>query len=321
MALERVKALRRRRRPDLFVVAATMTKTNRALLSALRRGGVAAEWLTPDRIEVRTAPGDVVLSRLDVAQTLDGVEPGTWELRRAQRAGVVVLNDTSALLRSHDKLATALTLAGAGVPHPRTAHVGAPDAEPPLRLPVVVKPRFGSWGRDVYACESPAEYRRCLERLCDRTWFRAHGVLVQELVPPQGHDLRVLVAGGTVVGAVGRDAAPGEWRTNVALGARRRPEAPGARACTLAVGAAAAVGGALVGIDLLPLDGGDYVVLEVNAAVDFTPEYSLPGGNVFDDVAAVLAAELREAAGSGTGSSARRGRACAGAGDARATGS
>jgi RimK family alpha-L-glutamate ligase len=262
------------------------------LLAAARRLGITAEWLPADAIASRLTPGDTVLARFDVRPTLDGVEPGVWELRRAQRSGVIVLNETSSLLRSHDKLATALVLADAGVPHPRTAHVGESGAEPPLPLPVVLKPRFGSWGRDVFLCRSRAEYDRCLARVRNRAWFLAHGVLVQELVPPLGHDLRVLVACGRVVGAIERRAALREWRTNLALGARRHPAAPSGRAVELALGAARAVSGDLVGIDLLPLPDGDYAVLEVNGAVDFTGAYSLAGGDVFEDVAQAVAATI-----------------------------
>jgi glutathione synthase/RimK-type ligase-like ATP-grasp enzyme len=125
-------------------------------------------------------------------------------------------------------------------------------------------------------------------------WFRRQGALVQALIPPQGYDLRIVVAGGEVVGAVERRARRGEWRTNVALGGRRRPVEPEPGARLVALTAASAVGADLVGVDLLPGPSGGYVALEVNGAVDFTPEYALDGSDVFEDAAAAL---LRAVAG------------------------
>src|SRR5262249_34135721 len=107
-----------------------------------------------------------------------------------------------------------------------------------------------------------------------RVWFNATGAVAQRLVPPCGFDLRIVVAAGRIVGAVMRQAAPGEWRTNVALGAQRVPVTPPQEACELALAAADAVGGHLLGIDLLPLPGAGWMVLEVNGAVDFTSAYS-----------------------------------------------
>jgi glutathione synthase/RimK-type ligase-like ATP-grasp enzyme len=152
--------------------------------------------------------------------------------------------------------------------------------EPPLPFPFVLKPRFGSWGTDVMLCADEEAWRRAVRDLSTRTWFSRCGALAQELVPPLGHDLRILVARGRVVGAVKRVAAPGEWRTNIALGATRRPVDPPPVAQQLALDAAATIGGDLVGIDLLPTGPGTYVVLEANGAVDFTGEYA-PGRNVF----------------------------------------
>jgi glutathione synthase/RimK-type ligase-like ATP-grasp enzyme len=88
---------------------------------------------------------------------------------------------------------------------------------------------------------------------------------------------------------VKRIAPVGEWRTNVALGARREPVVPPPEACSIALAAAAAIGGDLVGVDLLPADVGTWVVLEVNGAVDFTSAYSL-GDDVFAMASAAFAA-------------------------------
>jgi [lysine-biosynthesis-protein LysW]--L-2-aminoadipate ligase len=274
----------------LAVVAHRRHGTNARLVE---QGAV----LLPPRKALRALrTGDVALGRLDVKGTLDGVEPGLWTLRRLQRRGVRVLNPPDALSAMHDKLLTAIRLHEVNAPHPRSAYLPVGASPRGIELPVVIKPRFGSWGRHVHLCVTGAELRRCLKALRDEPWFREQGALVQELVPPTGFDLRVLVAGDRVVGAVERVAAPGEWRTNVALGGTRRPAQPNRRARALALAAAAAVGADLTGVDLLRR-GRSYVVLELNGAVDFTDEYSLDGTCVFAGaLEALLGRALPEAA-------------------------
>jgi [lysine-biosynthesis-protein LysW]--L-2-aminoadipate ligase len=151
----------------------------------------------------------------------------------------------------------------------------------------VLKPRFGSWGRDVVRCETRDELDEALQRAALSGWFREHGALVQELVPPIGWDLRLVVAGGCVVGAARRIAAVGEWRTNVSLGGCSEPVAPPPLARSLAIAAAAAIRADLVGVDLLPTRSG-YVIAEVNGAVDFRPWYTLDGDDVFAEAALQL---------------------------------
>jgi RimK family alpha-L-glutamate ligase len=260
------------------VVAHRASETNCALVEAGWPDASSSSLLSPAQALALLDPGDVALARLDVRRTLDGVEGGLRLLGRLTAKGIHVFNRPSAILASHDKLLTARALRLAQLPHPVTAYAGPGESlDVELDVPLVVKPRFGSWGAGIRLCRDRGELDAALRDLANERWFERQGALVQEFVPPRGYDLRLVVAAGEVVGAIQRVAAPGEWRTNVALGAVRRRVVPDAHAKHLAVAAADAVGGDFVGVDLLPTSASDYVVLEVNAAVDFTPEYALNG--------------------------------------------
>ena len=264
-----------RRSPQIALLAHRETSTTDGLVRACRAQGLDARVLAPHDALVELARGDVALARLDVRDDLAGIEPGLWELRMLERRGVRVLNPAFALMAAHDKLLTARRLAEAGIAHPETVPVDAAIAPPPF--PLVVKPRFGSWGLDVLRCDDDEELDRALEELGRKPWFGMGGAVFQELVPPTGRDLRIVVAAGHALGAIERVAAPGEWRTNISLGGARRPVEPPAGACELAVAASAAVGADLAGVDLLPLPGGGHVVLEVNGTPDFTRQYRREG--------------------------------------------
>jgi len=263
-------------------------ETNIELVQAWCDLGLQATLLSPPEVVRSLQRGDVALGRLDVVRSLDGVEPGLDRLGYLERAGVRVLNRAGALLNAHDKLLTARRLQVAGVPHPTTAFVTPGATAVSIPVPLVLKPRFGSWGRDVVRCETDADVAWALELLGKRVWFKRQGAIAQPLVPPRGFDLRILVAGGHMVGAVERVAAPGEWRTNVSLGGSRRAVEPADQVIQLALAAAAAIDADLVGVDLSPVDGG-HLVLELNGAAEFDHAYDLPGGDVYLDAARALA--------------------------------
>jgi ribosomal protein S6--L-glutamate ligase len=174
-----------------------------------------------------------------------------------------------------------------------------------LGLPLVIKPRFGSWGADVFRCETAQELARTFATIASRSWFTRHGAIAQRLMPSPGFDLRVIVAQSRVVGAIERVARAGEWRTNVCLGGTRWPARLLDDARALATAAAAVTGAGLVGVDLIPV-GGSYVILELNGAVEFERTYDIDGSNVFAAAASALQLDGRERV---TAVSSRAGRA------------
>src|SRR5262245_17598308 len=128
------------------VIVGKPTETNCAIAAAFRERGQRV-WLAEADTTSCLGAGDVAVARLDALPACDGIEPGLWRLPDLERQGARLMNGPRALLAAHDKLATVLLLRGAGVQQPRTAHlreVSVPGFPPPY----VVKPRFGSWGRD-----------------------------------------------------------------------------------------------------------------------------------------------------------------------------
>ncbi len=269
----------------LAIVAHAGSDTNTALVAAGAALGIDTRQLTPREALHGLRPGDVALARLDVRETCDGIEEGMRELEKLAAAGVVVLNPPAALAATHDKLLTSRALRRAGLPHPHTWLIAEGLPAPVPELPVVLKPRHGSWGRGVTLCRTHEEVQEATREL-----YSEHGVLAQELVPPLGWDARLVIAGGRVTGSVRRIAADGEWRTNVSLGGRSIPFAAPPLARTLAILASDAVHADLVGVDLLPTRNG-WVIAELNGAVDFRPWY---GEDVFVNVVIELLRVARD---------------------------
>lgn len=271
----------------IVVVGSPANEATSELVEGWRTLGIETRLVSGVHLGEQVEPGDVVLGRLDVLETLDGVEPGLYELLRLERRGFDVLNSSEALLAAHDKLRTARLLHAAHLPLPKTVHVRYPSV-PPFQPPYVVKPRFGSWGRDVYLCHDGEALLRRLTDLLERPWFRRHGALVQEALPNHGRDLRVVVAGERVVGAGERIAASEEWRTNVSCGGELRPTKLDPDAAELARVAAAVIDADFVGVDLMPTTDGRLFVLELNGAVEFDDNCALDSRSVPEATADAL---------------------------------
>jgi ribosomal protein S6--L-glutamate ligase len=234
---------------------------------------------------------DGVLVRMMPPGSLEQVVFRMDALHRVAASGVPVLNPPRAVEVAVDKYLTLALLAAAGVPVPPT-WVGESASEALIAFgdlggDVVVKPLFGSEGRG-------------LVRISDRelAWRTFHALerlgavlYLQRVIRHPGHDLRVFVLRGSVLGSMRRHAAPGEWRTNVSLGGRAEPFRIDAAAERLVLEAARAVGAEMAGVDLITdLDQGCPVVLEVNAVPGWRALARVTG----IDVAAAVLAALRD---------------------------
>jgi ribosomal protein S6--L-glutamate ligase len=124
---------------------------------------------------------------------------------------------------------------------------------------VVLKPLFGSEGRGIARLQDEALALRAFKLLEE---LRAV-LYLQEFVPHEGFDIRVLILGRQAWGMKRRN--PLDWRTNVSRGATTEPLELDERILEMAHTAAAAIDAPLAGVDLLPGRDGELYAIEVNA--------------------------------------------------------
>lgn len=128
--------------------------------------------------------------------------------------------------------------------------------------PLVVKLVEGTQGIGVVL----AETRQAAESVIDAfRGLNAH-ILVQEFIKEaRGRDIRCLVIGDRVVAAIEREAKEGEFRSNLHRGGTAHPVTISERERNIAINAAATLGLAVAGVDILRASRGP-LVMEVNAS-------------------------------------------------------
>jgi [lysine-biosynthesis-protein LysW]--L-2-aminoadipate ligase len=172
-----------------------------------------------------------------------------------------------------NKLITSLVLKKNNVPTPKTTFAfsteSARECMKKLGYPLVVKPIIGSWGRGVYQIkdQSMAEMMLDSRQENDNSFSRIY--YFQELVDRPSRDIRCIVIGDQVVASVFRYSSENEWRTNVAVGGRTEAAPLTSELQEIVLSAANAVGGGILGVDLMEDKERGYLVHEVNNTVEF----------------------------------------------------
>ena len=278
------------------------------LVEAARARGHTVRVLDPLRCYMSIAPGrfqmrykgrelsgcDAVIPRIGASVTFYG----TAVLRQFELMGAYSPNGSDAILRARDKLRCHQMLAGEGLGLPLTVFGDNTDDTTDLlgmlgKPPHVIKLNEGTQGTGVILASDPGSSRSVIEA------FRGlyANFLVQEFVAEaKGADLRCFVVGERVVAAMRRQAAAGEFRSNLHRGGRASAVKLTPVEIETALKAARTMGLDVAGVDLVRSRRGP-LVLEVNSSPGLEGIESATGVDVAGEIVDFVAARALMAAG------------------------
>jgi [lysine-biosynthesis-protein LysW]--L-2-aminoadipate ligase len=205
-----------------------------------------------------------------------------YALRILNDWGVRTVNTHRVVQLCGDKLETSSVLVRAGLPSPRCKVAFTPEAAlaaiEEMGYPVILKPTIGSWGRllskinDREAAEAILEHKDVLGSYQHSIFY------IQEYIDKPARDIRSFVVGDENICAIYRYSE--HWITNTARGGRAEncPITP--EIAQLSLGAAKAVGGGVVAVDLLETQEGRLLVNEVNHTMEFRNSIDTTGVNI-----------------------------------------
>jgi ribosomal protein S6--L-glutamate ligase len=249
------------------------------LVEASHKAGLKSIVMDTLRCELMLAPRPRMLYRgaevkgLSVALPRIGASITGYGLKVVSHLGamgVPVLNDAPSISRSRDKLRCLQLLSAAGIDIPRTvmAYQGTNIrrlVEEVGGLPAIIKLLRGTQGVGVMIASSMAEIQGILSTM----WELGQEIMVQEFIrESKGRDVRALVVGDEVVGAMRRTARKGEFRSNLHLGGEGNPLALPKDYAKVAAKAAKVIGLEVAGVDMLEGKKGPKV-MELNSSPGF----------------------------------------------------
>lgn len=230
---------------------------------------------------------DAVIPRIGASVT----GYGTSVIRQFEMMGVYTLIESVALSRSRDKLRSLQLLSRKGIGLPVTGFANKPgDTRDLIKMvggaPLVIKLLEGTQGIGVVLAETNTAAESVIEAFMG---LRAN-ILVQEFIAEAGgSDIRCLVVGGKVVAAMKRQAADGEFRSNLHRGGSASLVKITPEERKTAVQAAKILGLTVAGVDLLRSERGP-LVMEVNSSPGLEGIENASG----KDVAGIIIAELEK---------------------------
>ncbi len=183
-----------------------------------------------------------------------------------------VLNKFDVARVCGNKMFMSLLLKKNNIPTPKTyfsfSSESAAENFEKVGYPLVIKPVIGSWGRGVMpikdkdTMEAVFEIRNITDSPHDRIYY------LQELIKRPPRDIRVITIGDEPIAAMYRKSSGG-FKTNIALGADPELCEITKEMGDMAAKASKAMGGGILGIDMMEDNERGLVVHEVNNTVEF----------------------------------------------------
>lgn len=206
---------------------------------------------------------DAIIPRIGASVTFYG----SAVVRQFEMMKVFSAVDSLAITRSRDKLRSLQILSRSGVGMPKTAFTNfSKEGNKILKhigeAPVVIKLLEGTQGLGVMLAETNKAAKSVVEAF-DSLKTR---VILQEFIKEAGgSDIRIFIVDGEVVGAMKRQGAEGEFRSNLHRGGNATVVKLSRSEKATALKAAKSMGLAIAGVDLLQSSRGP-MVLEVNSS-------------------------------------------------------
>ena len=185
---------------------------------------------------------------------------------------IPVLNKFDVANVCGNKMFMTLLLKKNNIPTPKTyfsfSSESAAENLEKVGYPLVIKPIIGSWGRGVMSIkdkdtmEAVFEIRNITDSPHDRIYY------LQELIKRPPRDIRVITVGDEPIAAMYRKSSGG-FKTNIALGADPELCEITKEIEDMASKASKAMGGGILGIDMMEDNERGLVVHEVNNTVEF----------------------------------------------------
>lgn len=183
-----------------------------------------------------------------------------------------------------NKLRTSLILSKLKVASPKTYFSFNSESFRSLTekigFPFVIKPLVGSWGRGVFPVRDEEVANMLIENREENDTPFSRIYYVQEMIDRPPRDIRCILAGEQIITAVYRYSADNEWRTNVARGGHTALAPITQELEDIVLQASKAVGGGILGVDVMEDKNRGFVVHEINSNVEFRGASQVTQSNI-----------------------------------------